>query len=185
MPSLTTPQEKQQVLVWVLSRSHWEIRACSRGTVRGHLDGLSGLWLYFLSVRQDSGHRNTFHESWASSFQAAGLHEPWNLEYEAVVLTWTVETGDSREWAGEPPGAPSLQSSPQTSLLFILASSSSGHSWPKQRSHTSLSVEPSVIRVCLPKAVFDGINLKLLTLEVGKTGQLHVKQTPLQHHTQR
>ena len=45
------------------------------------------------------------------------------------------------------------------------------------RDHTFLSVEPSVIRVCLPKAVFGaGINLKLLTLEVGKTGQLHVKE---------
>lgn len=72
MPSLTTPQEKQQVLVWMLSRSHWEIRACSRGAVHGHLMGCLDSDCISFQQRQDSGHRNTFHESWASSFQAAG-----------------------------------------------------------------------------------------------------------------
>lgn len=145
-----------------MSRSHWEITACSRGTVPGHPDRLPALWLHFLSAEAGLWTQKYF--PWVTGWQFSSCRAAWALEPGTWSSGCDTECGnrcilEGGLWASLCPVSPEF--SPDFFLFFL--SASSGHSWPKQRSHTSLSVEPSVIRACLPKAVFGaGINVKLL-----------------------
>ena len=154
---------ESRILVWMMSRSHSEITACSRGTVPGHPDRLPALWLHFLSAEAGLWTQKYF--PWVLGWQFSSCRAAWGLEPGTWSSCCDTECGNRCILEGElwASCARSLQSSPRLFLLFLSASSSSGHSWPKQRSHTSLSAEPSVIRACLPKAVFGaGINVKPL-----------------------
>ena len=93
MPSFTTPQEKQQLLVWMLSKSHWEITACSRGIVPGW--AVCTLTAFSFSRGRALDTEILSVSLGLAVFNAAGLHEHWNLEHEAVIVTWSVETGVS------------------------------------------------------------------------------------------
>ncbi|OWK01244.1 hypothetical protein Celaphus_00018171 [Cervus elaphus hippelaphus] len=89
---------KEERLCWGVGNSREAFWATPQATRQGVLLSVSGPSLnysshYVLRQRQDSGHRNTFLESQAGSFPAAGPRELWNLEREAAVVTRSVETG--------------------------------------------------------------------------------------------
>ena len=112
---------ESRILVWMMSRSHSEITACSRGTVPGHPDRLPALWLHFLSAEAGLWTQKYF--PWVLGWQFSSCRAAWGLEPGTWSSCCDTECGNRCILEGElwASCARSLQSSPRLLSPFPLS----------------------------------------------------------------
>ena len=112
---------ESRILVRMMSRSHSEITACSRGTVPGHPDRLPALWLHFLSAEAGLWTQKCF--PWVLGWQFSSCRAAWGLEPGTWSSGCDTECGNRCILEGElwASCAPSLQSSPRLLSPFLLS----------------------------------------------------------------